>query len=56
MSMGVPGVDPSKEVGKYVGPEEWNELLKDPETVGTQVFLQKTSFFLKDKLIMARWL
>lgn len=31
--MGVPGIDPNKVVGTYLDPEEWNALLKDPETL-----------------------
>ena len=31
--MGVPGIDPNKVVGTYLDPKEWNELLKDPETL-----------------------
>ncbi|MAP96209.1 MAG: hypothetical protein CMK07_14785 [Ponticaulis sp.] len=31
--MGVPGIDPNKTVGTYLDPKEWNELLKDPETL-----------------------
>jgi UPF0176 protein len=33
VTMGVPGVDPNKEVGTYVDPDEWNALISDPETV-----------------------
>lgn len=31
VKLGVPGTSPLKNVGKYLSPEEWNELLKDPE-------------------------
>ena len=33
VTMGVPEIDPRKEVGTYVEPEEWNRLLADPETI-----------------------
>lgn len=33
VTLGVPGVDPSKEVGEYVTPDKWNELISDPEVV-----------------------
>jgi UPF0176 protein len=33
VTMGVPEVDPRKEVGTYVDPDEWNRLLEDPETI-----------------------
>ncbi|MGK7890688.1 MAG: rhodanese-related sulfurtransferase [Leptolyngbyaceae cyanobacterium] len=29
--LGVPGVDPRKVVGTYVDPQEWNELISDPD-------------------------
>lgn len=31
VTMGVPSVDPTKHVGIYVDPEDWNQLLGDPE-------------------------
>ena len=31
--MGVPGVDPRDLVGTYVKPEDWNNLISDPEVV-----------------------
>lgn len=31
--MGVSGVDPFKNVGKYVKPKDWNKLISDPNTV-----------------------
>jgi len=31
--MGVQGIDPNLKVGRYVKPEDWNELISDPETV-----------------------
>ena len=33
VTMGVPGVDPSEDVGLYVEPVDWNEFLLDPETL-----------------------
>src|SRR3990167_3390464 len=33
VTLGVPGTNPNKVVGTYVEPEQWNELLKDPEVV-----------------------
>lgn len=33
VTMGVPGIDPNKIVGTYVRPEEWNQLISDPEVV-----------------------
>lgn len=33
VSMGVPEVDPTRTVGTYVDPGDWNELISDPETV-----------------------
>ncbi len=33
VTLGVPEVDPNKEVGKYVTPQEWNEIINDPEVV-----------------------
>ena len=33
VTMGVPEVDPRKEVGTYVEAEEWNALIEDPETI-----------------------
>jgi UPF0176 protein len=29
--LGVPGIDPNKEVGTYVAPAVWNQLISDPE-------------------------
>src|SRR6476469_2551950 len=31
--LGVPEVDPNQKVGTYVTPEEWNQLISDPEVV-----------------------
>jgi UPF0176 protein len=33
VTMGVPGTDPSKVVGTYVDPHDWNDLISDPDTV-----------------------
>ncbi len=33
VTMGVPGVSPVKQVGTYVAPEDWNELISDPEVL-----------------------
>ena len=33
VAMGVAGVDPSATVGTYVAPEDWNDLITDPDTV-----------------------
>lgn len=33
VAMGVPETDPTKIVGTYVDPEDWNELITDPDTV-----------------------
>jgi len=33
VSMGVDGIDPRAQVGRYVDPEEWNRLLADPEVL-----------------------
>ncbi|MEN0001028.1 MAG: rhodanese-related sulfurtransferase [Pseudomonadota bacterium] len=33
VTMGVPGTDPTKIVGTYVEPEDWNALIADPETI-----------------------
>ena len=33
VTIGIPEVDPNKEVGTYVNPEDWNKLLDDPETI-----------------------
>ena len=33
VTMGVPGVDPRDLVGTYVKPEDWNDLISDPEVV-----------------------
>ena len=33
VTMGQPDIDPLSDVGHYVEPEDWNELISDPETV-----------------------
>lgn len=33
VTMGVPGVDPADLVGTYVKPQDWNELINDPDVV-----------------------
>ena len=33
VALGVDGVNPTKKVGKYVKPEEWNNLISDPNTI-----------------------
>ena len=33
VTMGVPGVDPQRLVGRYVAPEDWNALISDPEVL-----------------------
>lgn len=33
VTLGVPGIDPNRQVGQYVEPEDWNALLADPELV-----------------------
>ena len=33
VSMGVPGIDPTHIVGTYVKPEDWNELISDPDVL-----------------------
>lgn len=33
VTLGMPSVSPIERVGTYVTPEEWNELISDPETV-----------------------
>ena len=33
VALGVDGVSPNKKVGKYVRPEEWNNLISDPNTI-----------------------
>ncbi len=33
VTMGVPGVDPARQVGTYVDPQDWNDLINDPDTV-----------------------
>ena len=33
VTLGVPGVDPARDVGTYVAPSDWNALIADPDTV-----------------------
>ena len=33
VTLGVPGIDPNKTVGQYVTPQDWNELISDPDVV-----------------------
>ncbi|MEO1042757.1 MAG: rhodanese-related sulfurtransferase [Pseudomonadota bacterium] len=33
VTMGVEGIDPKSTVGQYIGPEQWNEVISDPNTV-----------------------
>jgi UPF0176 protein len=33
VTLGVPGVSPTKQVGKYLKADDWNKLLDDPEVV-----------------------
>ena len=33
VALGVEGVSPTKQVGQYVRPEDWNELISDPDTI-----------------------
>ncbi|MCF6225407.1 MAG: rhodanese-related sulfurtransferase [Xanthomonadales bacterium] len=33
VTMGVQGIDPNLKVGRYVEPEDWNELIANPETI-----------------------
>jgi UPF0176 protein len=33
VTMGVPGIDPHKMVGRYVDPEAWNDLISDPDVI-----------------------
>ena len=33
VTMGVEGIDPNKVVGTYVDPNEWNQLISDPDTI-----------------------
>ncbi|MEP7235029.1 MAG: rhodanese-related sulfurtransferase, partial [Ignavibacteriota bacterium] len=33
VGLGVPQVDPLRKVGTYVPPEEWNELISDPDVI-----------------------
>ncbi|BAK82673.1 oxygen-dependent tRNA uridine(34) hydroxylase TrhO [Komagataeibacter medellinensis] len=33
VTMGVPGLDPRRDVGHYVPPAQWNTLISDPDTI-----------------------
>ena len=33
VTMGVEGIDPNRTVGTYLSPEEWNQVISDPETI-----------------------
>jgi len=33
VTLGLPEIDPNQQVGVYVSPEEWNELISDPEVM-----------------------
>ena len=33
VTLGVPGIDPARDVGTYVDPADWNALIDDPETI-----------------------
>ena len=33
VALGVEGISPTKKVGKYVNPEDWNALINDPNTI-----------------------
>ena len=33
VTLGVPGIDPNQEVGTYVDPEAWNDLIRQPDVV-----------------------
>ncbi|MDA7691562.1 rhodanese-related sulfurtransferase [Methylophilaceae bacterium] len=33
VALGIEGISPTKKVGVYVNPEDWNKLIKDPDTI-----------------------
>ncbi len=33
VTLGVPGVSPTNKVGKYVKPQDWNDLISDPDVI-----------------------
>ncbi len=33
VTLGVPGIDPARDTGRYVDAEEWNALISEPETI-----------------------
>ncbi|WZZ55723.1 hypothetical protein YC2023_055830 [Brassica napus] len=47
VTLGMPSVSPIERVGTYVSPEEWNELISDPETVRT-LFECKIHFMYRE--------
>lgn len=37
VTLGVPGLDPARHTGTYVEPEDWNDLIQDPDVVVVDV-------------------
>jgi len=33
VTLGIPGISPTKVVGKYVKPQDWNKIISDPEVI-----------------------
>ena len=33
VTLGIPGIDPKRVVGTYINPEDWNQLISDPDVV-----------------------
>lgn len=33
VTLGIPEINPSEQIGQYVSPQQWNQLLEDPETI-----------------------
>lgn len=33
VTMGQPGIDPLLKVGRYIAPQDWNQLISDPQTI-----------------------
>lgn len=33
VTLGIEGIDPNQQVGQYLNPAEWNDLIKDPDTL-----------------------
>ena len=52
VTLGMPNVSPIEEVGKYVSPREWNELITDPDTVSNTNTFQAKKFFTLLFLLM----